>query len=126
MTRFVLAFLLFFATCSFGQENELAKQDWCFAANFLDSISEEDTLTVYLFYYDNSPIRFKDNGKFKRIKPPLTSCGRFGGDKLDELRGKWNLHGNRLTMKTRSTTVSFGIIAKTESVMTLSVLRISQ
>ena len=122
----LLALFLFFVFQTWGQETDITNSYWCFEENFIDSISENDTLIVPAFYFDNSPIQFKKNGKFRRIAPPVMMCSRRKPTRIRDLNGKWALDNNVLTLDTKQASVSFLIHKKTESAMLLSVLRLSR
>lgn len=107
-----------------SQEEELANSLWCFEANFLDSLSVGEIVEVDIFFFDNDPIQFKKNGKFKRIDAPINMSGNTPKSKrIDDLKGHWSLNKDTLIMQIKEKSIEFKLIQKTENQMILKVIK---
>lgn len=126
MKLYVSILLLILPSIIFGQSQMLNGELLCFERNFIDSIHFNDTINVSVFNFDNSPIKFKRNGKFKRIEAPIVMCAnsRKQKSKIDNLSGSWSLNSNVLTMTTKTKTIELQIVEQTKDSFILKVLSI--
>ena len=123
MKLYVSILLLILPSIVFGQSKILNGELLCFERNFIDSIHFNDTINVSVFYFDNSPIKFKRNGKFKRVKAPVVMCAntRKQKSKIDNLSGCWSLNINVLTMTTKTKTIELQVVEQTKDSYILKV-----
>lgn len=126
MNFLVTLSLLFFPLFALSQENQLTENLWCFKSHFLDSLKEGEIIEAHIFLFDNDPIRFKKNGKFKLIPAPVTICAtKTRRHKTKQLKGKWNVEQNQLTLEIKKKKVTFLLMDYTDQIVRLKAIRIS-
>lgn len=126
MKLYISILLLILPSFIFGQRNLFKDVLLCFESNFVDSMYLNDTISVSVFAFDNSPIEFKRNGKFKRIKAPIVMCGRSrkGNSRIDNLKGTWSLKEDVLSLNTRTKIIELQVVEQTQYTFILRVLSI--
>lgn len=126
MNFLVTLSLLFFPLFALSQENQLTENLWCFKSHFLDSLTEGEIIEAHIFLFDNDPIRFKKNGKFKLIPAPVTICAtKTRKHKTEQLKGKWNVEQNQLTLEIKKKKVTFLFVDYTDQIVRLKAIHIS-
>ena len=125
--NFLFSILLFISPLFLlSQEEQLTDKLWCFETNFHDSLTEGEIVEVNIFLFDNDPIKFKNNGKFKRIDAPLNMCGNAPkSKKIDNIKGDWSLNQDTLIMQVKEKKIEFKLIEKTENQIKLKVINLS-
>ena len=94
-----------------GQKENLVNYLWCFEKDFHQTLLVGDTIEVAPFLMDNSPLRFKKNGRFRRIKAPIQMCGNSPKpQRLDNIKGSWSMNNNQLFMVINKKHVGYFIL----------------